>query len=448
MPASASNTELLSRPVSGRQSGPGWAAFQGADPRFPAAGFAQRPDAEELSIGFVGTYPPLRCGIASFTASLARAMALSGSGVRMGVVACVDRLGVVGHPPEVAAEFVRGSAASRAAAAATLDEFDLVVVQHEFGIFGGEDGCEIVDLVARLHVPAIVVLHTVPRRPTSGQRAVVERLAEFAERIVTQSHAARVRLLETHLIEPRKVVVIPHGAPANLVTETSTADPARRPVVLTWGLVGPGKGIEWAIEAMAFLRDLEPQPRYVVAGQTHPRILETRGEEYRDSLVARAAALGVSHLVEFDGVYRDLGAILARIREADVVLLPYLSREQVVSGVLAEAVASGKPVVSTRFPHAEELLGEGSGILVAHEDAEAIAGALRSLLSDPDRTARMAAVARRQAPSLFWENVGASYLQLARDVVCDAEHVREVTLSRPPFVYLLQSSGAAEVDAA
>ena len=366
----------------------------------------------------------------------------------MGVVACVDRLGVVGHPPEVAVELVRGSAASRAAAAATLDEFDLVVVQHEFGIFGGEDGCEIVDLVARLHVPAIVVLHTVPRRPTSGQRAVVERLAEFAERIVTQSHAARVRLLETHLIEPRKVVVIPHGAPANLVTETSTADPARRPVVLTWGLVGPGKGIEWAIEAMAFLRDLEPQPRYVVAGQTHPRILETRGEEYRDSLVARAAALGVSHLVEFDGVYRDLGAILARIREADVVLLPYLSREQVVSGVLAEAIASGKPVVSTRFPHAEELLGEGSGILVAHEDAEAIAGALRSLLTDPDRTARMAAVARRQAPSLFWENVGASYLQLARDVVRDAEHVREVTLSRPPFVYLLQSSGAAEVDAA
>ncbi len=413
------------------------AAFQGEDPRFRARGFAQRPDAEELSIGFVGTYPPTRCGIASFTASLARAMAPPGSGFRIGVASCRDRLGVVGHPPEVAVELVRGSAASRAAAAATLDAFDIVVVQHEFGIFGGEDGCEIVNLVAELRTPVIVVLHTVPRRPTSGQRAVIERLAELAERIVTQSHAARVRLLETHLIEPWKVVVIPHGAPAHLATEPSFADPARRPVVLTWGLVGPSKGIEWAIEAMALLRDLEPQPRYVVAGQTHPRILETHGEEYRNTLVARAAALNVNHIVEFDDAYRDLGAVLARIREADVVLLPYLSREQVVSGVLAEAVASGKPVVSTRFPHAEELLSDGAGILVAHEDAEAIADALRSLFTDPGRKDRMAAVARRQAPSLFWENVGARYLRLAWDVVRHSKRARDVMLPRPPVAHLL-----------
>jgi len=359
-------------------------------------------------------------------------MAPSGSGVRVGIVACGEGLGVVGYPPEVTVELIRGSASSSSAAAATLDEFDIVVVQHEFGIFGGEDGCEIVDLVARLHVPAIVVLHTVPRRPTPGQRAVVERLAELAERMVTQSNAARVRLLETHLIEPRKVVVIPHGAPANLGPETSIADPARRPVVLTWGLVGPGKGIEWAIEAMALLRDLEPQPRYVIVGQTHPRILQAHGEEYRDSLAARAVALGVSHMVEFDDAYRDLGAILARIREADVVLLPYLSREQVVSGVLAEAIASGKPVVSTRFPHAEELLGEGSGCLVAHEDAGAIADALRSLFTDPARAARMAAVARRQAPSLFWESVGASYLQLAYELLQPAETAYDLTRPTPP----------------
>ena len=440
MLVSASNRELLYGLVGGRRPGPGWRVFQGGDPRCPVAVFAERPGAAQLAVGFVGTYPPTRCGIATFTASLARAMAPSGAGTGAGVVACVDRPDVVERPPEVVSELVSGSPASRIAAVAALDEFDVVVVQHEFGIFGGEDGSEIVDLVARLHAPAIVVFHTVPRRPTSGQRAVVERLAELAERVVTQSLAARVRLLETHMIEPRKVSVIPHGGPANLTTEASPADPARRPVVLTWGLVGPSKGIEWAIEAMALLRDLEPQPRYVVAGQTHPRILETRGEEYRDSLVARTAALGVSHIVEFDDAYRDLDSILARIREADVVLLPYLSREQVVSGVLAEALASGKPVVATRFPHAEELLGEGSGILVAHEDAEAIAGALRSLLTDPDRTARLAAVARRQAPSLFWENVGGSYLQLAREVVRDAEHARELRRPRPPFTPLLRSS--------
>ena len=432
MPALTDTSEPLSRIVARRHSGFGTAASQREAPHVPAVG-AQDADVKEPSIGFVGTYPPTKCGIASFTASLARAMAPSGSGVRTGIVACVDGLSVVRHPPEVAVELVSGSAVSRAAAAAALNEFDIVVVQHEFGIFGGEDGSEIVELVAELRTPVIVVLHTVPRRPTAGQRAVVERLAESAERIVTQSDAARVRLLETHLIEPRKVVVIPHGAPANLVKETATVDPARRPVVLTWGLVGPSKGIEWAIEAMALLRDLKPQPRYVVAGQTHPRILETHGEEYRDFLVARAAALGVGHMVEFDDGYRGLGAILARIREADVVLLPYLSREQVVSGVLAEAIASGKPVVSTRFPHAEELLGEGSGSLVAHEDAGAIADALRSLLTDPARAAGMAAVARRQAPSLFWENVGASYRQLAYELVRHAEKtsgLQEATSAR------------------
>jgi glycosyltransferase involved in cell wall biosynthesis len=144
--------------------------------------------------------------------------------------------------------------------------------------------------------------------------------------------------------------------------------------------------------------------------------------------VARAVALGVGHLVEFDNAYRDTPSVLARIREADIVLLPYPSREQVVSGVLVEAIASGKPVVSTRFPHADELLGQGSGILVPHEDPEAIADALRSLFTDPALASRMAAVARRQAPSFFWENVGKRYLRLASEVARKPARVRELRL--------------------
>jgi hypothetical protein len=161
--------------------------------------------------------------------------------------------------------------------------------------------------------------------------------------------------------------------------------------------------------------------------------------------VARAVALGVDHLVEFDNAYHDTTALLARIREADVVLLPYLSREQVVSGVLVEAIASGKPVVSTRFPHAEELLRQGSGILVPHEDAEAIAGACRSLLTDPALAARSAAVARRQAPSLFWENVGKSYLRLAVEVVRKHARVSGLRLPPPSFAHLLRISDDAGV---
>jgi glycosyltransferase involved in cell wall biosynthesis len=405
----------------------------------------KQPTVEQLSVGFVGTYPPTKCGIATFTASLAKAMVPAGSGRRATVVSCVDVPGALRYPPEVAAELVSGSSASREAVAALLNKVDVVVLQHEFGIFGGEDGSEVVDLVAELSVPVIVVLHTVPRRPTPGQREVVEQLAQLADRVVVQSAAARTRLLAMHKIEPEGVCVIPHGAPANLTAPASSPDPARSPVVLTWGLLGPSKGIEWGVEAMALLHDVEPRPRYVVLGQTHPRILETQGEEYRDSLMAQAVALGVDHLVEFDNAYRDTPSVLARIREADIVLLPYLSREQVVSGVLVEAVASGKPVVSTRFPHAQELLGQGSGILVPHESAEGIADALRSLLTDPVLAYRTAAVSRRQAPSLFWENVGASYLRLASKVTRKPARVSELEIPPPSFAHLLRISDDAGV---
>ena len=367
-------------------------------------------------------------------------MSAAAGACRIGVVACVERPdGPLA--PVVVAELVRGSVSSRKAAAEALDRFDAVVVQHEFGIFGGPDGDEVLDLVERVRVPVITVLHTVPRRPTPGQRTVIEQLSALSARVVTQSGAARARLLEMHLIDPQKVFVIPHGAPANISVEPPAHSGQRRPVVLTWGLIGPSKGIEFGIEAMALLTDLEPQPRYLIAGQTHPRILENVGEAYRESLVARATALGVDHLVDFDNDYRDLDGILAQVRDADIVLLPYLSREQVVSGVLVEAIASGKPVVATRFPHAEELLGQGSGLLVQHEDAGAIADALRTLLSDRERAAEVAAVAHRQAPSLFWETVGESYVQLALAVLgAERAKLAPAALPRPSFRHLLQMS--------
>jgi glycosyltransferase involved in cell wall biosynthesis len=186
--------------------------------------------------------------------------------------------------------------------------------------------------------------------------------------------------------------------------------------VLTWGLLSRSKGIEFGIEALPLLRDLDPAPRYVVHGRTHPRVLEHEGEAYRASLQQEALDLGVADMVEFDDRYVDTASVMAWIREADVVLMPYRSRDQVVSGVLVEAIASGKPVVATRFPHAEELLVEGSGILVPHDDPRAIAAALRQLLTDADLRTRMAGVARRQAPFLAWENVGRTYRQLAARV--------------------------------
>ena len=299
---------------------------------------------------------------------------------------------------------------------ATLASYDTVVVQHEFGLFGGDDGADILELVSLLETPVVVVLHTVLAHPSPNQRRIVEELAGSARRIVVQSEVARTRLLDAHDVDAERVDVIPHGAPPNLAPLPLRPDPSRRQTILTWGLLGPGKGIEFAIRALADLRDLTPLPRYVVLGETHPNIRKHSGDAYRDSLHSLASSLGVESMVEFLDGYRDTAAILAEARAADIILLPYLSRDQVVSGVLAEAIGSGKPVVSTALPHAVELLAAGSGIVVPHENPVAIAAALRTFLTDPGAAASAAAVARRQAASLTWENVGLRYRQLTRSL--------------------------------
>ena len=190
-----------------------------------------------------------------------------------------------------------------------------------------------------------------------------------------------------------------------------------RPVILTWGLLGAGKGIEWAISAMSGLADLAPQPIYRVVGQTHPRVVEREGEAYREGLVAQVAALGLSDLVAFDNRYLDGPSLRAIVGSADVVLLPYDSRDQVTSGVLVEAVVAGKPVVSTRFPHAIEVLAGGAGLLVPQRDPDAIGSALRRILTQPALAGSMADTARALAPGLLWSAVAGEYLSVGQDLL-------------------------------
>src|SRR6202042_2020277 len=203
-----------------------------------------------------------------------------------------------------------------------------------------------------------------------------------------------------------------HGASA---LHTTMAGPTFRSgqfTVLTWGLLGPGKGIEWGIEAMAMLRDLAPRPRYMVAGQTHPKVLLHEGDVYRDRLREQVRRADLGSWITFDGHYRNTSALASPVRSADVVLLPYDSTEQVTSGVLIEAVAAGKPVGATQFPHAREVLAGGAGLLVPHRDPTAIAAALRSLMTRGDVLARVAAAATAAAPQLLWPGIAGPYPEL------------------------------------
>jgi glycosyltransferase involved in cell wall biosynthesis len=371
------------------------------------------------TVGVLSTYPPTQCGLATFSAALTDQ--LNRPPGTAGVVRIVDQP----EPPptgEVAAHLVTGSASSLAAAVRRLNGFDAVVVQHEYGIYGGPDGADVIDVVAGLTVPTIVVLHTVLQEPTPRQRRILRWLVESADVLVTMTETARQRLVDTYRADPGAVVVIPHGAIDHGPVDTATAGAQRRaagrPLVLTWGLLGPGKGIEWAIDAMVGLKDL--RPRYLVIGRTHPKVLQRDGEEYRDALARRAEARGVADLVELDDRYLELGELAELVQRADVVLLPYDSREQVTSGVLIEAVAAGRPVVSTAFPHAVELLGDGTGLVVAQRDPAALEAALRRALSEDGLADRMADGATRKAPDLLWGAVADRYRRIAASLVAES----------------------------
>lgn len=321
------------------------------------------------SFGFLSTYPPTQCGLATFSAALLRHLTGQDSGDRAGVVRVVDAVQPAVYP-DVVAQLVNGSPTGPALAAAVLNRCDVAVVHHEYGIYGGRDGEDVLRVLDETSVPAIVVLHTVLAGPSAHQRQVLERLADAAAAVVVMSQTAADRLREGYLVDAAKISVIPHGAltgrrmspPASVNPFAPVARVAapRRPTVLTWGLLGPGKGIERAIEAMRTLHDLPMRPRYLVAGQTHPKVLAAHGESYRQDRMEQAERHGITSSVVFDADYRDVASLTALIQSSKVVVLPYDSKDQVTSGVLVDAIAAGRPVVATAFPHAVELLSSGA----------------------------------------------------------------------------------------
>lgn len=371
-------------------------------------------DGRVRSFGILSSFPPTACGLATFTAALASGLAAND--IEVGVVRVVDE-GCVPTPQSdrVVGELVNGSRHSLVASSDLLNQFDVAVLQHEYGLYGGTDGEEVLEILGDLHVPSIVIAHTILKSPTAHQRIVLNEVAALADRVIVMTEAARVRLCDGFDVDASKVTTIAHGAaiPARRVVPNRAA----RPLILTWGLIGPGKGIERAIEAMRTLHDLPMRPRYLVAGRTHPKVLAAYGESYRRDRIEQAERHGIASSVDFDDDYRDVAALTALIQSSKVVVLPYDSKDQVTSGVLVDAIAAGRPVVATAFPHAVELLSSGAGLVVDHDDPDAMALALRRVLTRPELAASMAAEASRLAPSLGWSVVAGEYLQMANDLL-------------------------------
>ncbi|HKT01537.1 MAG TPA: glycosyltransferase, partial [Rugosimonospora sp.] len=336
----------------------------------------------------VSTYPPRRCGLATFTRDLRAALGVAAPGWRVDVAA-LDRTGLR-YGPEVLTAIRQDEPADyrRAAELIAAAGTDLVVIQHEYGIFGGADGRYLLDLVAELRrreVPYAATLHTVLSAPTAGQADVLRTLCAGAAVVSVFTPGAQRVLADSGLAPDTPVGVVPHGAPVVLrergraVPDTSRVravlpgpGPEPAPVLTTFGLIGPGKGLEQVISALPAIARRHPGVRYVIAGATHPEVLRKAGECYREGLVALARRLGVAARVRFLDAFLTDVELAELLAHTTVYLTPYRGTEQACSGTLAFALVAGCPVVSTPYRYAQELLvpaaGTAPGVLVARDD--------------------------------------------------------------------------------
>jgi glycosyltransferase involved in cell wall biosynthesis len=363
------------------------------------------------SVGLLSTFPPTACGLATFSAALMKGLETVGVGqvnvVR--VTEAQDSIPLQKLDPHVISEWRLGSSAAEFKTASILNAHDAVIVQHEFGIFDGPDGANLLSVLANIQAPIVTTLHTVPLQPTANQKRILEAIVDISSSSVTMTKTAHQRLIDSYHVDPAKLALIPHGA---TLPRFTTPPPISNPLLLTWGLIGPGKGIEWAIEAFALLKDSHPDLRYLVAGRTHPKVFAMQGEQYRESLIELTRKLGIEDRVTFDDSYRSLDQLLELLAQTSCVVLPYDSTDQITSGVLVDAIASGRPVVATNFPHAAELLSSGAGKICPHKDPESLARAIHESIASPTTLLKMHDTAKELAIEHSWYHIAHRYLGL------------------------------------
>ena len=367
-------------------------------------------------IAIIGNSLPRRCGIASFTTDLQQAISTSRPNLETRIVAMTDHGQAYDYPPAVAFQIKDDNIEEYVRAADVLNagRFDTVCLQHEFGIFGGEAGAHILVLLSRLTMPVVTTFHTVLAKPTAAQRAVMERIVEASSKVVVMAKKGRELLRSVYQVPDDKIEVIAHGIPDVAFVGPDVAKAnlgfGGKSVILTFGLLSPNKGIEVMIDAMPAILKRRADAVYVVLGATHPNLVRDQGEAYRESLMARVRELGVEDHVVFLDRFVDQATLLEFISMCDVYVTPYLNEVQMTSGTLAYSFGLGKPVVSTPYWHAHELLADGRGILVPFGDAAAIGKEIAELLTDDARREAMCRRAYAASRTMTWQRTAERYV--------------------------------------
>ena len=367
-------------------------------------------------IAVVGNYLPRQCGIATFTTDLCDAISSQCGEAKLFAVPVNDTESGYEYPDRVRLALAQDDLSSYEQAADFLNftNFDLVCLQHEYGIFGGPAGSHILTFLRRLKMPAVTTLHTVLREPSPDQRRVMEEIATLSDRLIVMSELSSQFLQEIFKVPGGKIDMVPHGVP-----DLPYLDPnfhkdrfgvEGKAVLLTFGLLSPNKGIENVIQALPHILSRHKNVVYIVAGATHPHILRREGDSYRARLQALAKECGVEANVIFHNRFATPAEMAEVIGAADIYVTPYRHEEQVVSGTLAYALGAGKAIISTPYWHAIELLDDRRGALVPFQDPDAIARKTIELLDTPAVRHAMRKRGYLYARGMIWKKVAQGYM--------------------------------------
>jgi glycosyltransferase involved in cell wall biosynthesis len=371
-------------------------------------------DAGIRRVAMLGNHLPRQCGIATFTTHLSEAIASTAPDLDCFVLAMNDGLHKHAYPGRVRFELSDNDtgAYTRAADFLNVNGVDVLSVQHEYGIFGGKAGGYVLSLLRELRMPIVTTLHTILTAPNPHQRRVMDELTAISDRLVVMTNGSAGILREVHGVSAQKIDMIPHGIPS--VPFSGSKDRLGvegRPLILTFGLLGPDKGIEHVIDALPTILSHYPDAVYIILGATHPHVVERHGETYRLMLEERAKQLGVDGNVIFHNRFVSQAELCEFLAAADIYITPYLNPEQITSGTLAYALGAGKAIISTPYAYAKELLAEGRGILVPWRDSSAIAAEITGLLDEPERRLTLRLRAAEHGRAMLWPAVAQSYLQ-------------------------------------
>jgi glycosyltransferase involved in cell wall biosynthesis len=379
-------------------------------------------------IALIGNYLPRQCGIATFTADLLTALAQEDTETEYWAMVMNDVADGYCYPPQVRFELNQKFLMDYPLAAdfLNMNQVDVACLQHEFGIFGGDYGAYILELLTNLRMPLVTTLHTVLKNPSSGQKAILKKIALISSRLVVMSHWAKDILKSVYGVSEKKIITIHHGIP-----DVPFVDPnyykdqfgvEGRKVVLTFGLLSPDKGIEVMIEALPEVVSCHPETVYIIVGTTHPHIKKDQGEAYRLFLQRRARELGVSKHLIFQNRFVDLTELCE----------PYLNKERIVSGTLAYALGTGKATISTPYWYAEEMLAEGRGRIVPFKNPAALATEINDLFTNEVERHAMRKRVYTFCRGMVWKEVAQKHVELFAEVRRERER-------KPRYVYKIKT---------